>query len=807
MKTSILYIVAFILIVGAANAQAIKIFDQQNLKPIVKATVRLGINAEAKWTNNAGEIDLGQVLPNDTVWITARGYTAVWITGEKLVANENKVGLTQKAYDLDEVVISASKFEEKKSDVAFQVLTIKANDLQNMNQQSMADVLQNSGEVLVQKSQAGGGSPIIRGFEASRLLMVVDGVRMNNAIYRSGHLQNIITLDNTVMDRVEVVFGPSSTVYGSDALGGVMHFHTKNPLLSDSTAKANANAFFRASTANMEKSGHIDFNLGWKKFASLTSFTYSDFGDVRSGQNKNLAYGDWGKRLWYQDRINGMDTMIVNSDTNIQFGSAYKQYDLLHKFLFKQSDKVSHIINFQYSNSSDIPRYDRLSQISGGLPRFAQWYYGPQKRIFAAYTLLLTNDKGIYDNARIILSYQNIEESRNDRRFNKVYLNHQIEQVDVMALNVDFSKQIKKNEIRYGIEGVYNKVNSTATTEDIVMDTSAAYTTRYPDGGSTVNSFAAYLTHTFEASDKFMITDGIRYSNINLTSSWVDTTFYPFPFTSFTQKNSALTGSIGLIFKPAKDWKFSLAGSTGFRAPNVDDLSKVFLSTAGNIIVPNPDIKPEYTYNADLGIQKIFNKTISLSVVGYYTWYANYISIMPRFFEGKDSIMYQGTLSAVNMSVNSDKAYIAGGSANLAADITKNFSITSSINYTYGRVKTDTTDYPLDHVAPIFGKTALILKGKKFRGEFFAMYSGWKNLKDYNFLGEDNITIGSPNNNATDYGMPGWVTLNVRASYQIVKNLQLQMALENITDQHYRTFASNISAPGRNFVVTLRGSF
>jgi hemoglobin/transferrin/lactoferrin receptor protein len=807
MKKSYLFIYILLFFVGKANAQTIRVFDMQNLKSIAKVKATKSIQGQPKFTNNAGEVDLGQLEPNDTIWFSAPGYILISFTAAQLKTKQYKVGLTEKAYDLDEVVISASKFEEKKSDVAFQVLTIKASDLQNMNQQTTADVLQNSGQVLVQKSQGGGGSPIIRGFEASRLLMVIDGVRMNNAIYRSGHLQNIITLDNTVMDRVEVVFGPSSTVYGSDALGGVMHFHTKTPLLSDEKLKANANAFLRSSSASMEKSGHLDFNLGWKKFASLTSFTYSDFGDLRSGNNKNSAYGDWGKRLWYQDRMNGKDTMIENPDHNIQIGSGYSQYDLLQKFLYKQSNKVSHLLNFQYSTSSNIDRYDRLSQLSGGLPRFAEWYYGPQKRIFAAYNLILTKDSGFYDDARIILSYQNIEESRNDRRFNKVYLNQQFEQVDVIAINADFSKQIKKHELRYGVEGVYNKVNSIAITKDIVMDTTATYTTRYPDGGSTVNSIAAYFTHTFEIGEKFVINDGVRYSIINLQSSWIDTTFYPFPFSSFTQNNSALTGSLGIIYKPTTEWKISLAASTGFRAPNVDDLSKVFETTVGNIIVPNPEIKPEYTYNVDLGVQKTFNKRVSLDVVAYYTWYTNYISLRPGTFNGNDSIVYEGSLSAVSTSKNADNAYIAGCSANFVADVTDNFSINSSINYTYGRVKTDTTDYPLDHVAPVFGKTSMILKWKKFRGEFFAMYSGWKNLKDYNFIGEDNISIGSVNNNATNYGMPAWVTLNIRASYQVIKNLQLQLALENLTDQHYRSFASNISAPGRNFVVTLRGSF
>ncbi|NJN34367.1 MAG: TonB-dependent receptor plug domain-containing protein [Saprospiraceae bacterium] len=72
----------------------------------------------------------------------------------------------------------------------------------------------------------------MRGFEASRVLLVVDGVRMNNLIYRSGHLQNAITVDQNMLDRVEVLFGTASTVYGSDALGGVVHFFTKKPLLN-----------------------------------------------------------------------------------------------------------------------------------------------------------------------------------------------------------------------------------------------------------------------------------------------------------------------------------------------------------------------------------------------------------------------------------------------------------------------------------------------------------------------------------------------------------------------------------------------
>ena len=133
---------------------------------------------------------------------------------------------------LNEVVVYANKFAEKFKRVAQTVDVLKSREQLNY-QTNTADVLINSGKLFVQKSQQGGGSPVIRGFEASRILLMVDGVRMNNAIYRAGHLQNIISIDNMVLDRVEVLYGPSSTIYGSDALGGVVNMFTKNPVLSE----------------------------------------------------------------------------------------------------------------------------------------------------------------------------------------------------------------------------------------------------------------------------------------------------------------------------------------------------------------------------------------------------------------------------------------------------------------------------------------------------------------------------------------------------------------------------------------------
>ncbi|MBP6644143.1 MAG: TonB-dependent receptor, partial [Flavobacteriales bacterium] len=170
-------------------------------------------------------------------------------------------------------------------------------------------------------------------------------------------------------------------------------------------------------------------------------------------------------------------------------------------------------------------------------------------------------------------------------------------------------------------------------------------------------------------------------------------------------------------------------------------------------------------------------------------------------FNGRDTIDYDGTPSRVTALTNQAKAYLYGGSANLKARFGKYLSLTSSLTYTYGRVRTDSTEVPLDHIPPIYGRTALVLNVKRLRGEFYVLYNGWKHLADYSDSGEDNLA------QATANGMPPWYTLNVRAAVACTKNLSIQLALENIEDRNYRTFASGVSAPGLNVQGSVRVVF
>ena len=704
----------------------------------------------------------------------------------------------------DEVVISANKIEESKKMVSQQIQSLSIKQIESSQSQSTADLLSNSGNVFVQKSQSGGGSPVIRGFEANRIVLVIDGVRMNNIIYRGGHLQNIITLDNNILDRVEVLFGPSSTIYGSDALGGVIYLRTKRPLLALVEKKPNIkiNAFARYGSVNNENTGHLDFNIGGKKFASLTSITYSKFDHLKGGSNQNPFYDErYGERPYYVDRISGKDSLVKNGNPYLQTQSGYSKYDILQKFLYQQNENLSHTINFQYANSTDIPRYDRLTDPSENGLVYAQWYYGPQERMLMAYDMNYKNENAFFQGIHFGVNYQNIEESRHSRKFDKNNLSHRTENVDVYGANLDFQKVINSHNIRFGSDAQFNTLQSIAHEENIVTGEISPLDTRYPDGNNTMLNAALYLSHTWKINEKLILTDGIRGGFVSLHSTFVDTSFYQFPYTQVDQFNPVFSASVGLISNPSDNWKLSLMVSSGFRAPNVDDLSKVFESAPGTVIVPNPDLRPEKTINYEASVTRNFDHKAIWENTVFYTQFLDAIVTDQFQFNGQDSMIYDGSMSQVLANQNKQKAYLYGFSSNFKSYIGKSFVVSLTINYTYGRIKIESSEYPLDHIPPLMMKFQITYKKHNFNSDFFVNYNGTKKLEDYHLNGEDNEQY------ATENGMPAWMTFNLRLSYKVHKLITLQAGIENILDTQYRTFASGINAPGRNIFGALRFHF
>ena len=759
-------------------------------------------------TNNKGEIKIKFLKKSDTLTFTLLGYEEKKVVVGNICpiigSDNNKcyIFLLPKTESLKEVVVSASKFYEVKEDIPIEITVLSSKEIFFTNPQNTSDVFQKSGELFVQKSQQGGGSPIIRGFEANKILLMMDGIRMNNAIYRGGHLQNIIMTDPNSMKRIEVVYGPGSVIYGSDALGGVIHMHTFTPMFSDTAGEllVSGNVTSRYTTADYASMNSVRMNIGGKKIAYVGMLTFSNFGDLRQGNIRNPFYEDWGKRFYYVARVNGRDTMISNSDVNLQTPSGYSQVNTINKLSLKTKNTV-HTLSFYFTTSTDIPRYDRLNTYKNqDTLKYAEWYYGPQKWLVIAYNPEFKNKNFFYDKAKIGLSYQYYLESRHTRKFAEREKTNRFEQLDILGINTDFQKEFLGLEMRYGIEYYRNFVNSTAFISFLDTTIKLPTTTRYPDGGSFTDNSGLYLSISREIGNHFVLNAGGRFNYNALNAKFADTSLTHFPFTEISNENTAFTGNIGAVFK-TKSGRVAIDFSSGYRSPNIDDISKVFDSQPGYVVVPNPNLKCERTYTADLIIEKSFIKTIFLTLNSFYTAYTDAITLSPFTFNGNDSIMYDGEMSRVLSNQNNKEAYIYGISGKMLIYMSKNFKIKSSLTYTYGRIKTDSIPYPLDHVPPIYGKTSLMYSTNFLNAEFYLLYNGWKRKEDYNLYGEDKFKY------ATIYGTPAWVTLNANVTFRPLKSLGITVGVENITDVNYRLFASGISAPGRNLIVKINGWF
>ncbi len=589
-----------VLILSMANyAQLLTVKDIESGQTLELVTISSDNPKLLALTNASGKADISPFIKAEKISFQMLGYKKEVSTYNELKQNDFIMLLTPTNISLDQVVVSATKWNQPARDLPGKITSISPKEFEFQNPQTAADLLSISGEVLIQKSQQGGGSPMIRGFATNRLLMSIDGVRMNTAIFRSGNIQNVISLDPFATERTEVMFGPGSIIYGSDAIGGVMSFYTLSPQFSLSEKTfIKGKASVRNSSANNEFTGHFDINVGWKKFAMISSFTYSDYGDLKMG---SFGPDDYLRRESVQ-RYDNSDHVVANNDIQIQNPTGYSQINLMQKFSYKPDNNNELNYAFHYSTTTDYDRYDRHIRYKNGMPRSGEWFYGPQ--VWMMHNLNYSSHKktSFYDELTTRLAYQRFEESRHDRDFNDVIKNNRVEKVDAWSVNLDLTKNItEKFNIIYGFEYVLNDVVSEGTSEDILTGQVLPGPSRYPQSDWT--SMAGYLNMQYKFSPELSFSGGIRYNYFSLNADF-ETDYYPFPFETASLDNGAVTGSAGLIWHPDDSWSVSANVSTGFRSPNVDDVGKIFDSEPGSVVVPNPDLKPEYALNGEIGIAK-----------------------------------------------------------------------------------------------------------------------------------------------------------------------------------------------------------
>ena len=826
LKESKILLITFLTISLNAFSQKLVIKDFQENTIIPNVTVYNIKRTITILSDFDGNLDLSAFKETDTLIFRHVSYEELQISVNKI--SKSVIYLNPNTQVLSEIILSVGRNRENKEKISKKVSLITTKKTELDLPQTSADLLYYAGGIRVQKTQGGGGSPVIRGFEANRVLLVVDGVRMNNAIYRSAHLQNAITIDPNTLERTEIIFGPSSVGYGSDALGGVIHFYTRTPKINNekSWIIKGSNSY---NTVLKHNVNNLNLEHSKENWASFTSFSYSDFGDIVMGENRNHGFENWGLNKYSLIKEKFNNKYFLNKNPTIQKNTNYSQFDFLQKLNIKISESSNFIFNIQHSKSSNIDRYDKLNEFTSTDDlKYSQWYYGPQKRTLFSSTYNFAKDKKWLKKGAIVAAFQKIKESRHNRKFQSLVLNSQIENVEIFSINADFvGIKTDISSLSYGFEYTYNDVNSIAYGENLlkenlslssIKDSNSIFKipTRYPSGGSNYSTAAHYYEFRKDLSEKSNFNFGMRYTYTWLNAEWEEEALIDANLNSIKTKNSSLTGSLGYVTRSKNNWQINANFSSGFRSPNIDDMGKI-RENRGILSVPNKKLKPEYVYSTELGLTKYFNnKSNIFSFNLYYTHITNHIIrdyfeiFNDKSTEDSGTILYNLEEVKTMANINVERAaYIYGASFDSEIAILKNLFFKSNITYTEGGSKK--THHPLPSISPLFGSLYLNWIHSRLKMQLSYKFSGSKNPLDYSLGGEDGLEetpiLGYKDGKTEYYGTPSWGVFKLSSSYPLSNNLKATLILDNIFDIHYKEYASGISSPGRNLNVVLEHKF
>lgn len=797
-------IILSILFLPSSFAQIVNIVDEGN-SPIAGVSLYTTDNVFVS-SDDQGNVNLDKFFDTDTIVIQQFGFVKKKIIKSLI---PNKVILNYNNEILNEVVISASKFSQKFREVPKKVTQINKSTIEFTNPMTSADLLERGGNVFIQKSQLGGGSPMIRGLSTNRLVLSVDGVRLNNAIYRGGNIHNVISVSPMNIENTEIIMGSASVLYGSDAIGGVMNFYTKNPVLSmGESQRLDINIHSRYSSAASEKMYHFDVNFGLKKIAFFSSISKSDYGNLLMGSNGPSEY--LRPNYVIQNSI-GEDIIVNNSNSKLQRNTSYDQLNFLQKVLYKPNKNFQYDLGIHFSKTGDIPRYDRLIRQDQNLDLvYGNWFYGPQEWLLINNQIAINSkSNNVFDKLKITFAKQKFSESRNSRKLNASNLNSREEKLDILSLNIDMIKKINSNsDLTYGLEYINNKVESLGSSTNIFDLSVNSISSRYPNNSS-LQSFGTYMNYKSKIVDDVFFQSGVRYSLTKLQADLSqNNTFYDFPYGNINLENGAFVGGIGFswVRNIYNNWKFNI--NTAFRSPNIDDVAKVFDSEPGNVVVPNPGLKPERSFGIEFGGYFRTKNNIELDFSTYITYL--YDALIRDDFtleNGISQIIYDGELSQIQALQNGSKSLIYGFEFGANMVINKNLSLKSQLNLIAGHELNELPfALPVRHIPPNFGNLHLIFEKGRLSFDAFVNFNS---EISYNNLAESERAkpyLYALDKDGNPYS-PSWTTYNFRSKYLLSDKLNFTLSFENISDKLYRPYSSGISAPGLNFIFSVNYAY
>ncbi|HES60020.1 MAG TPA: TonB-dependent receptor, partial [Caldithrix sp.] len=547
------------------------------------------------------------------------------------------IRLTQKILLSEEFIITADRIEKDPFESSSAINVISQSEITERAAKTSAEALREENGLFVQKTNHGGGSAIIRGLSSNQILILVDGIRLNNSLYRLGNHQYLTTVDNNNIEQIEIVRGPTSTLYGSDAMGGTINLRTRVPEFSSSDFESNFSLLSRYASADDEKTISLRSGLGIDKFSFSAGFSYKDYDDMRRGRNSDY------KR-------------IENSTDGImQSPNAYTAYDFDSKLTYKITEQSSLIAAYQLANQDKVPRYDKYENDD-----YYVWQYHPQKRQLGYLKYQQSFNSHYIHSFNTTVSFNKQIEGRQTQRHMNSDLQKEKDEAQTLGLTFEAKSILRKHVFIYGTEIYLDKVQSEHFDYDAISGVRTKSTTsRYPDGAK-YNSYGFYLQDEYTLFKNLTTTLGGRFSYFDTQFKLIgmDSTLFS-NNNSYDQSFSSLTFSLGAVYRMTDYFHINLNFGQAFRAPNLSDISK-FGESKGNIFeVPNPDLEPEKMSTIDLGI-KINQSSLKIDGSLYYSNIFNLLASADAAFNGSPIILIDSTEFKVKSKQNIGNAYIYG---------------------------------------------------------------------------------------------------------------------------------------------------
>jgi len=656
--------------------------------------------------------------------------------------------------DLDEVIVTASRRPVDSDNLSSSLSLIDRQDI--VVQKLTTDALASSVGVYLQQTTPGQGAAIIRGLKGSAILHLVDGMPLSNAMFRSAPTPYLALVPTTAIERIEIIRGTPASLYGNQAVGGVIQVVSRVPNFDSDKLQFRRDVMVAFDTAEQQRSvkGILDF--GDRKLAATLSGEYLTTGDRQIGGGQRVSPSGYSAKAG-RFAVSGTP-----------------------------SDERSWLLDFHYVEQPNTPRIDELVPGFGQTePSSSEFFFSPSRRLFA-HAQHINNDAFLELDWRIDVAWQRVEDDRTTRGFEAPTRRREMNQSDLYSMSVSAAGESSTASwIASWIAGVdiqTDEISSARIAQDIDTMLSATVPSRFPNA-SRIDQAALFWNLDWLVSEQHRFNGGLRYTDVGID---VPETLANDAAAITVQRFS---GDLGWTYSFSESWQIVANAGFGFRAPNISDLGTLGDRPGNRFNIPNTNLREERVQQFDIGVR---NHTENVRFE---------LMIYTLRFDDRITSVFTGDITPdgrdIVQSVNATDTSVRGAEAGLDIDIADNITAHAVLNYTWGRETIgNEPSQPADRIPPLSGKFVLQIDlNAEWSAESWLKFSA-----DQDRLSDRDIRDVRIN----PEGTPGWAILGARATWTPNDVWAVDLVADNLLDNQYRVHGSGIDATGRNFAIAVR---